>query len=196
MNNMYHMLGRPSAFVLLNPCLHCSWSFLATPVYPSVSIMSFWTWQVSIGCGHNCQSWGSQSTSEQTNQKLNGSKPQALSASLWWLSVFVFFLVLRFPENVSLCCIEMYWEAHGVGACSQVVRVLHNNTSSPPAKIPDLRGPKILPGKALGAFGKHVNSFTSDSKDHPLKESSTERTQQTHTPRIQTKSVTVSLRKC
>ena len=24
MNNMYHMLGRPSAFVLFNPCLHCS----------------------------------------------------------------------------------------------------------------------------------------------------------------------------
>lgn len=111
MNNMYHMLGRPSAFVLLNPCLHCSWSFLATPVYPSVSIMSFWAWQVSIGCGHNCQSWGSQSTSQQTNQKLNGSKPQALSASLWWLSVFVFFLVLRFPENVSLCCIEKHMEA-------------------------------------------------------------------------------------
>lgn len=134
MNNMYHMLGRPSAFVLLNPCLHCSWSFLATPVYPSVSIMSFWTWmQVSIGCGHNCQSWGSQSTSQQTNQKLNSSKPQALSVSLWWLSVFVFFLVLRFPENVSLCCIEKHMEA------ALVLKWFVFFTTTPPVPQPKSR---------------------------------------------------------
>ena len=192
MNNMYHMLGRPSAFVLLNPCLHCSWSFLATPVYPSVSIMSFWAWQVSIGCGHNCQSWGSQSTSQQTNQKLNGSKLKLYllhydgsvfsSFSWFWDSQKMFhYVVLRSTWRRRLFSSGSFF---------------HNNTSSPPAKIPDLRGPKILPGKALGAFGKHVNSFTSDSKDHPLKESSTERTQGAHTPRIQTKSVTVSLRKC
>ena len=100
---------------------------------------------------------------------------------------FRFSLRLRFPEIVSLC-IEKHMEV----ALLLEWLVSSQRHLQSPAKIRDLRGPKILPGKALGAFGKHVDSFTADSKDPSLTESSTERTPGAHTPHIQTDSVTVS----